>query len=249
MVSSSKPSLAGKRALVTGAGRGIGRAIAQAFAREGAKVALNYEPSEEPPDLSGLRECFTIAADVSSEDDVNQMLVQCEEAFSGLDIVVNNAGVAFSSPLEETTVEMFDHVINTNLRGTFFVGKKVIPRMVGRNDLPRVINIASELAYLGRAQQSVYCASKAGVLALTRSWAREFAPEVLINAIAPGPVETLMCNPKTMSKEAFARELDTPLGRLGQPEEIAEAAVFLAGDGSRYFTGQCLSPNGGAVMC
>jgi 3-oxoacyl-[acyl-carrier protein] reductase len=112
----------------------------------------------------------------------------------------------------------------------------------------RVINIASELAYLGRANCSVYCASKGGMVAMTRAWAREFAPDILVNAIAPGPTDTALLGPESTPPETLAKESDIPLGRLGRPEEIAAAAVFLAGPGATFITGQCISPNGGAAM-
>jgi 3-oxoacyl-[acyl-carrier protein] reductase len=111
-----------------------------------------------------------------------------------------------------------------------------------------VINLASELAYLGRARASVYCASKGGILSMTRSWAREFAPGILVNALAPGPTETPMLTGGATSPETLATEGDNPLGRVGQPAEIAAAAVFIAGPGATFMTGQCLSPNGGAAM-
>ena len=112
----------------------------------------------------------------------------------------------------------------------------------------RVINIASELAHLGRADYSAYCASKAAVIGLTRSWARELAPDILVNAVAPGPVDTPMLNRENMSPEVVAQESDLPLGRIGQPEEIASVIAFLAGPGASYVTGQTFGPNGGAVM-
>jgi 3-oxoacyl-[acyl-carrier protein] reductase len=112
----------------------------------------------------------------------------------------------------------------------------------------RVINIASELAYLGRANCSAYCASKGGIVSMTRAWAREFAPDILVNAIAPGPIDTPLLGPESMSPEMRATEENIPLRRIGRPDEIAGVAVFLAGPGASFMTGQCVSPNGGAVM-
>jgi 3-oxoacyl-[acyl-carrier protein] reductase len=165
----------------------------------------------------------------------------------GLDILVNNAGILIEKPLLETTVEDFDRLIGVNLRGVFLVGREALRLMTLQGE-GRVINIASELAYLGRASCSVYCASKGGILAMTRSWAREFAPDILINAIAPGPTDTAMLGPESTSPETLAKEAEIPLGRIGRPEEIAAAAVFLAGPGATFMTGQCVSPNGGAAM-
>jgi len=119
--------------------------------------------------------------------------------------------------------------------------------MVGRSS-GRVINIASELAYLGRERCSVYCASKGGILSMTRAWAREFAPNILVNAIAPGPTDTAMLGPNSTSPQTRAKESQNPLGRIGRPDEIAAVAVFLAGSGATFMTGQCISPNGGAAM-
>ena len=165
----------------------------------------------------------------------------------GLDILVNNAGILIEKPLLETSTADFDRLIGVNLRGAFLVGREAL-RLMARQGRGRVINLASELAYLGRADCSIYCASKGGVIAMTRSWAREFAPGILVNAIAPGPTDTAMLGPASTSPETLAKEADIPLGRIGRPEEIAAAAVFLAGPGATFMTGQCVSPNGGAAM-
>jgi 3-oxoacyl-[acyl-carrier protein] reductase len=129
----------------------------------------------------------------------------------------------------------------------FLVGREGLRAMVGQSG-GRVINVASELAYLGRANASLYCASKGGVLSLTRSWAREFAPAILVNALAPGPTDTPMLSGGSTAPETLAAETLIPLGRLGRPAEIAAVALFLAGPGASFVTGQCFSPNGGAVM-
>ena len=165
----------------------------------------------------------------------------------GLDILVNNAGILIEKPLLETSADDFDRLIGVNLRGVFLVGREAIRVMAGQGG-GRVINIASELAYLGRENCSIYCASKGGVLSLTRSWAREFAPHILVNAIAPGPTDTAMLGVGSTSPETLAKEAMNPLGRIARPEEIAAAAVFLAGPGATFMTGQCVSPNGGAAM-
>ena len=135
-----------------------------------------------------------------------------------------------------------------NLRGLFLCGREALRLMVAQGRGGRVVNIASELAYLGRENCSVYCASKGGVVSLTRSWAREFAPDILVNAIAPGPTDTPMLGIESTSPETLAKESMNPLGRVGRPEEIAAAAVFLVGPAATFMTGQCVSPNGGAAM-
>ncbi len=186
-------------------------------------------------------------ADVADEAAVLAMFERALAELGDLDVLVNNAGILIEKPLLETTAADFDRLIGVNLRGAFLVGREALRAMARRGE-GRVINIASELAYLGRANCSVYCASKGGVLSMTRSWAREFAPNILVNAIAPGPTDTAMLTGGSTTPETLAQEAQIPLARLGRPEEIASAAVFLAGPGATFMTGQCLSPNGGAVM-
>jgi len=246
-------TLEGKRALVTGGASGIGRAVALAFAAEGAQVAV---VDRAPPDkikavvaaIAGQGgRAFAVRADVADEAQVLGMLQTVLDRCGGLDVLVNNAGILIEKPLLETSVEDFDRLVGVNLRGTFLVGREALRAMV-RQGRGRVINVASELAYLGRENCSIYCASKGAVLAITRSWAREFAPDILVNALAPGPTDTPMLGAEFTSPETLAKETQNPLGRLGRPEEIASAAVFLARPGATFITGQCLSPNGGAVM-
>jgi 3-oxoacyl-[acyl-carrier protein] reductase len=246
-------SLEGKRALVTGSASGIGRAIALAFAAEGAQVALvDRAPTAETEAVvaeiaaRGGR-AFAVRADVADEAAVLAMFETALARLGDLDLLVNSAGILIEKPLLETTAADFDRLIGVNLRGTFLVGREAL-RVLSRRGEGRVINIASELAYLGRENCSVYCGSKGGVLSLTRSWAREFAPGILVNAIAPGPTDTAMLTGGSTSPETLAKETQIPLGRLGRPEEIASAAVFLAGPGASFITGQCISPNGGAAM-
>ena len=245
--------LDGRRALITGAASGIGRAIALAFAAEGAHVAAVDRAPQEKIDAvvaeigAAGNQALALRADVAEEAEVLSLFAVVSGRFGGLDILVNNAGILIQKPLLATTVEDFDRLIGVNLRGAFLVGREAL-RLMAREGQGRVINIASELAYLGRENCSVYCASKGGVLSMTRAWAREFAPGILVNAIAPGPTDTAMLGPGSTSPETLAKEAQNPLGRIGQPAEIAGAAVFLAGPGATFMTGQCVSPNGGAVM-
>ena len=243
--------LAGKRALVTGAASGIGRAIAIALAAEGARVGLaDRAPCGdcEAAIRAANGEAIVVPTDVSSEAEVMQLFAAVEGRLGGLDILVNNAGIMIEKPLLETTAEDFDRLMGVNLRGVFMVGREAIRLMARQATGGRVINVASELAYLGRADASVYCASKGGVLSLTRSWAREFAPTILVNTLAPGPTDTPLLTRGSKSPDKLAEEADNPLGRVARPEEIAAVAVFLAGPGATFMTGQCLSPNGGAAM-
>jgi 3-oxoacyl-[acyl-carrier protein] reductase len=236
-------ALAGRRALVTGGASGIGQAIASAFAAAGADVAVVDRVA--PAQLADRT--FAVQADVADETQVLAMYERVLGRLGGLDILVNNAGILIEKPLLETTAADFDRLIGVNLRGVFLVGREGLRAMVGQGG-GRVINVASELAYLGRANASLYCASKGGVLSLTRSWAREFAPHILVNALAPGPTDTPMLSGGSTAPETLAAETLIPLGRLGRPAEIAAVALFLAGPGASFVTGQCFSPNGGAVM-
>jgi len=246
-------SLEGKRAVVTGGASGIGRAIAVALAAEGCHVAILDRASEDR--IAAAAEAVrkagggatTHRVDVARESEIVGAFTEIGAA-GGVDILVSSAGILIEKPLLETSADDFDRLIAVNLRGLFLTGREALRLMVRQGRGGRVINIASELAYLGREGCSVYCASKGGVLSLTRSWAREFAPEILVNAIAPGPTDTPMLEAESTSPETLAKESMNPLRRIGRPEEIAAAAVFLAGPGATFMTGQCVSPNGGAAM-
>ena len=192
-------------------------------------------------------EARAVHMDVSEEASITAGFAEALDRLGGLDILVSNAGVILEKPLLETS--------GRGLR--LADGREPARRLSGRPGRSaamtaqgtggRVINIASDLGYFGREDFSAYCASKAGVLTLTRSWAKEFAPDILVNAIAPGPIDTDMLGPEAMSPEWREKEAQIPLARLGQPEEIAAAALFLAGPGSSFMTGQALDPNGGSL--
>ena len=245
--------LAGQRAIVTGAASGIGRAIAIALGGAGAEVALVDRAEEQK--LAAVAAAiaqaggrsFVRRADITDEPTVLALFADALSRLGGLDILVNCAGVLFEKPLLETTVDDYERLMAVNLRGTFLVGREALRAMV-KQKRGRVINIASELAYLGCEKMSVYCASKGAVVSLTRSWAREFAPDILVNAIAPGPTDTPMISTAYMTQATVDSSGNVPLRRLARPEEIAAAALFLADPANSYMTGQCISPNGGAVM-
>ena len=244
-------SLKGSSVLVTGASRGIGKAIAVAMANAGARVALvadsdSTEVCRLITDSGG--EARTYSVDVSEEVQVRELFEAVLSDFGTVNVLVNNAGVQLEKPLLETDLSEFDWVMDTNVRGTFLMGREAIRHMIEKGVSGRVINIASDLAYLGREQFSVYCASKAAVLSLTKSWAREFAPGILVNSICPGPIDTDMLKVENMSPQWLAKESDIPLGRIGQPDEISGLAVFLAGPSSTFITGQGIGVNGGSVM-
>ncbi|CDS52831.1 3-oxoacyl-[acyl-carrier protein] reductase [Polaromonas sp. CG9_12] len=246
-------SLSGRMALVTGAGTGIGRAIALAFAQAGASVVVNHwgraalagELAREIED-TGAR-AWVVEADVSQAGDVVRMAEQVQRTCGPVDVLVNNAGIIQEKPFLQTTEEDWDRMLSTDLKSVFLMSRAFLPAMVARQR-GVIINMASDLAVLGRAHYAPYCAAKAGVIGITRSLAREFAPAIRINAIAPGPVNTAMVSPESMSPEWMARELDIPQHRIAEPQEIAATALFLASDSSRFYCGQVLGPNGGSVM-
>ncbi|MGB4827309.1 MAG: SDR family oxidoreductase [Paracoccaceae bacterium] len=241
------------RVLITGANRGIGAACALAFAGIGARLALADLAAPETTATqardAGAAEVMDLACDVADADAVSAMADRVEQAYGGLDVLVHCAGIIHEAPLLDTPIADFDRVIAVNLRGSFLVGQAAIRMMSGTAAAPsRVILIASDMAYCGRETFSPYVASKHGVLGLMRSWAKEFAPRILVNALCPGPIDTEMLGAAHMSAEWREKELAIPLARFGQPEEVARLALFLAGEGGAYVTGQGLGINGGSVM-
>ena len=246
-------SLEGKTALVTGAATGIGRAIAVALATAGARIAVNHigraaEARQVVKEMAAAgASAIEIEADITKAAKVERMVNKVRDALGKIDILVNNAGVILEKPFLDTSEEDWDFVLNTDLKAVFLCSRAVLPGMVARGS-GVVINIASELGFLGRERYGPYCAAKAGVVGLTRAMAREFAPAVRVNAIAPGPINTPMLSLDNMSTEMLARERAIPARRVGEPEEIAGTALFLASDLASFYYGQVLSPNGGAWM-
>ena len=242
--------LQGKTALVTGAASGIGAACAIALAEGGADAVLadmaDASAIAASVEKHGVRALVT-RCDISDEDSVANLFAEMDAFAGGVDIVINSAGILLEKSLIDMTAADFDRTIAVNLRGTFLIGKHALPIMQKRKD-GRFIAVTSELAQPGRADFSAYVASKAGVIGLVKSWAREFAPNVMVNALAPGPTDTPMLGHDSMSDDAIAEDADNPMGRVGQPDEIAAVARFLAGPGVSFMTGQTISPNGGAVM-
>jgi 3-oxoacyl-[acyl-carrier protein] reductase len=246
-------ALSGKVALVTGAATGIGRAIAQMFAQADARVAINHWKNmpEAQRVAADIRErggeVQIFEADVRIKNHVERMFTDIEANFGPVDILVNNAGVIQEKPFLNTSETDWDFIVDTDLKGVFLCCQAALKHMAMRQR-GVVINIASELGFLGRAQYAPYCAAKAGVIGLTRSLAREFAPAIRINAIAPGPIDTPMLSLAHMSAAMIEQERAIPAARIGQPNEIAATALFLASDLASFYYGQVLGPNGGAYL-
>jgi 3-oxoacyl-[acyl-carrier protein] reductase len=240
-------------ALVTGAASGIGKGIAIAFAREGADIVVADRVAEADAAevMAGVREqgreALFVRTDVSEERSVQAMADAALARFGRVDILVNNAGIFTESLLENLSVEDWDRVLNVNLRGVFLCSRALLGQMLARRD-GRIINIASQLGYIGGKSVAHYVASKAGVIGLTKSLAREVATRgVLVNAIAPGPIETPLLASETEEWRS-AKLAELPIGRFGRVDEVTPTAVLLASAEGSYYVGATLGPNGGDVM-
>jgi len=241
--------LKGKTVLVTGAAKGIGRAIATAFAKEGCNVILNYRSTISDDFITEIEsygvECLAIQGDVSNFEKSKEIVEKSIETFGSIDILINNAGVTKDGLLMRMSEQDFDMVLNINLKGSFNMARHVINYMIKKRS-GTIINISSIVGVIGNAGQVNYSASKAGIIGMTKSIAREVASRgITCNAIAPGFIETDMT---AILKEDVVKQMTAqiPMKKLGQVEDIAQTAVFLAK--SQYITGQVIHVNGGMVM-
>jgi NAD(P)-dependent dehydrogenase (short-subunit alcohol dehydrogenase family) len=246
--------LRGSVALVTGAQQGIGRAAAVALAREGADVALNYLDDEKAAQVAAElccgqgRRAITVKADVSSREDATRMVSECVAAFGRIDILVNNAGIFPRVKFLDMSEAEWDRLLDINLKGGFLCAQAAARQMVVAGNGGAIVNISSG-ALRGVKLGVHYSASKGGVVSMTRAMALELAPHgVRVNAVAPGLTDTAQPRYEHSDEELYALGRALPLGRLGAPEEIADAIVFLASSRASFITGQTLHVNGGGYM-
>jgi 2-hydroxycyclohexanecarboxyl-CoA dehydrogenase len=261
------PDLAGRVAIVTGGSRGIGRAIATALGRQGARVVVNYRQAEldaeavvkQITSLGG--DAIKVRSDVANEGDVRELLARAEASFGPIDILVNNAGWDIAAWFVETETAFWKQVIDVNFTSVLLTCRYVLPSMLERRT-GRIINIGSATAKIGFPTEAVYSGAKGAVTAFSRSLAREVAAyDVTVNVVAPGPTETPLTdqfNREIGDDPRFLRvfpegPVDSltrliPLGHFGLPEDVAAVVAFLAGDGGRFVTGQCIAVDGGFTM-
>ena len=242
--------LANKVALITGSSRGIGRATALLFAKEGAKVAVNYRSSKKEADVVVEKikklgsDAIAIKCDVSKEKEVKEMIQQVVKKFGKIDILVNNAGIVYDVPIFEKTIEQIKKTLDVNLIGVFLCSKYASAEMIQRK-AGVIVNVASTNGINNTAPTSAdYDASKAGIISLTRNLAKELSPQIRVAAVAPGWIDTDMN--KDIPRELLDQELKRVfMKRFGKPEEIAQTILFLASDDASYITGSTLIVDGG----
>jgi NAD(P)-dependent dehydrogenase (short-subunit alcohol dehydrogenase family) len=239
--------LSGRVAIVTGAASGIGLGIAQLFIKEGAKVIFSdiNESGKAAADAAGENALF-IQCDISDIDSVKNLVAKTSNVFGTIDILVNNAGIVRQNPISQTSDEEWNAIINTNLKGPFLLTREVLPTFE-KNGQGKIVNTASIAGIIGYENLSPYCASKGGIIAMTRALALEFAPKKInVNCICPGAIKTGMTKGleenETMLKQTL---MVIPAGRMGDPIDIANAALYLASDESDYVTGTSIVVDGG----
>ncbi len=247
-------NLKGKTALITGASRGIGKACALYLAKAGADVIINYNKTKNIEKL--VKECekfyvqaLPFKADISSVSDCRKMVDFTIKNFGRIDILVNNAGVWTYAPIDKMPDQVLNETLDINLRGVFYLIREGVPHMKKQNS-GNIINISSTAGQRGESEHSHYAATKGAIISLTKSLATELADwNIRVNCVAPGWVYTDMSKASLHSKERGKILSTIPLGRVGTPEEIAGAVLFLASDMASFITGEILNVNGGAVLC
>lgn len=245
--------LKGKCAVITGASRGIGKCIATKFAKEGANVVINYRNNEEEAlkvkqELEDLgSQVLVVKADVSELEQAENLIKEAKKEFGRVDILVNNAGITKDNLIIRMKAEDFDSVIKTNLKGAFNCLKAVTPIML-KQKYGKIVNMASVVGVVGNPGQVNYCASKAGLIGMTKSLAKEIGSRnITVNAIAPGFIDTDMT--KILSDDQKKKILSQiPLNKFGNVEDIANVALFLGSENSNYITGQVIHVDGGMAM-
>lgn len=245
--------LAGKIALVTGSGQGIGRAVAQHLAQAGADIVVNYRSNEATAaetrnSIEAIgRRCIAIQADVSQEEDVTRLFAEATRELGPITILVNNAGTTRDKLILQMSLADFEHIMDSNLRSAFLCTKAALRSMM-RARWGRIVNVSSVAGLLGSAGQANYGASKAAIIALTLSTAREMASRnITANVVAPGYIPTELTSTLTEQQRQYILE-ETPLGRFGTTEEVAAAICFLCLPIAGYITGQVLAVDGGMSM-
>lgn len=242
-----------KVALVTGASRGIGKAIAEAFASSGYQVILHYHTNQEAASHATQSLCqqgflaTTVQADISERKQVENMVSAVLSQYGHIDVLVNNAGIAAQQLFSDITEEDWRHMMGVNLDGVFHCCQCVLPGMIHRKS-GSIINISSVWGLVGASCEVHYSTAKAAVIGFTKALAKEVGPsQIRVNCIAPGVIDTDM-NRHLDEDTIKALIEETPLCRIGQPQDIADMAVFLAGDHASFITGQVISPNGGFII-
>ena len=247
-----KDNFRGKRVLVTGGTRGIGLATVEAFLAAGAKVAVNGRTRESVEAALAKLGGKALAApgDIGTVAGCRTAVASAERALGGLDVLVNSAGVFREVTIEDSDEAWWDQVLDINLKGTFFTSKAALPAL--RTSKGCIVNLSSESGIQGSARCTVYCASKGGVTLLTKAMALEVAPDVRVNAVCPGPVDTDMLwggAPAGVDEKTYFAGLDSyaPMKRIGRPDEIAQAVLYLASPAAGFITGTSLSLDGGST--
>ncbi|MBK8431047.1 MAG: 3-oxoacyl-[acyl-carrier-protein] reductase [Chloroflexi bacterium] len=246
--------LAGKIAIVTGASRGIGRAIAEDLAAQGAKVVINYNSNSDAADevvaaiVAAGGEATAVQANVALFEDAEKLVKAAIETYGHVDILVNNAGTTRDTLLMTMKEEQWDEVLDVNLKSVFNCCKAVARPMIRRKQGGRIINITSIVGLVGQAGQTNYAASKAGMIGFTKAFAKEVGSRgITVNAIAPGFIPTALTSDLPADMLKWTME-NTPLGRMGKPEEIAYMVTFLASERAAFITGETIRVDGGLAM-